>query len=160
MDAKKAVYIGTFDPFTRGHMDVVERAGRLFSVVIVGIGKNSTKQVAFSVEERVEMILEACKHLNNIQVAPLTGLAVNFAEAHSASVLIRGLRTEADYVYEMQMATMNRSLAPSLETIFIPTKQSFSHISSSLVKEVAALGGNVEELVPESVNQRLLKKYR
>lgn len=154
-----AVYLGTFDPLTAGHYDVIVRAAAIFNSVIIGIGKNKAKDACFSVSERIEMISSACAGLKNVSVEAFEGLAVNFADRHQARVMVRGLRTEADYVYEMQMAMMNRILDRRIETVFIPTRQDLSHVSSSLVKEVAALGGNISELVPKEVYNHLRKKF-
>jgi len=155
----RAVYLGTFDPLTLGHLDVITRAAKLFDRLIIGIGKNSSKKPCFSLEERLEMVQGACSDLNNTEFYSFSGLAVNFARQHNALVMVRGLRTEADYVYEMQMAMMNFTLSSEIETVFIPTRQDLSHISSSLVKEVAALGGNISRLVPDLVFENLAKRF-
>lgn len=155
-----AAYLGTFDPLTLGHFDIISRASKLFDHLVVGIGQQSSKNPCFSVGERLAMTRGVCASLGNVTVDAFTGLAVEFAASHGAMVLVRGLRTEADYVYEMQMAMMNRILANTLETIFIPTRQELSHLSSSLVKEVAALGGNISQLVPPIVFTHLQTRYK
>lgn len=153
------IYVGTFDPLTNGHCDVIRRASALFENLTVAVGENVNKNAFFSVAERVQLISEVAKELgSNIIARSFSGLAVNFANSIGASVMVRGLRTEADYTYEMQMATMNKNLCADIETIFIPTSQELSHISSSLVKEVAVMGGDVSRLVPVIVNQRLREK--
>ena len=154
-----AVYLGTFDPLTLGHFDLIERASRVFKTLVVGVGVNTAKKPCFSLPERLAMTREACQSLTNVKVHDFKGLAYDFALSHRARVLVRGLRTEADYVYEMQMAAMNKTLCDSIETIFIPASQSLSHISSSLVKEVASLGGDVSSLVPPIVLAYLTEKY-
>lgn len=153
--AHVAIYLGSFDPVTFGHLDVIERASKLFDKLIVGVGKNATKNFCFSAEERFQMVQEECARFQNVEVKRLDGLAVNFAKAEGAKVIVRGLRTEADYVYEMQMAMINKTLAEELDTVFIPTRQSFSHISSSLVKEVASYGGDVSDFVPAPIAAKL-----
>ena len=156
---RKAVYLGTFDPLTLGHLDIITRASRMFDQLILGIGVNSSKSPCFELEERLDMVRGICAHLPNIHIDSFQGLAVNFAKNHDARIMVRGLRTEADYAYEMQMAMMNHILSSGIETIFIPTRQELSHISSSMVKEVAALGGNVSGLVPPLVFKKLSEKF-
>ena len=151
-----AVYLGSFDPLTFGHLDVIERAAKIFDKLIVGVGKNSSKDFLFSPSERFEMMTKECEKFSNVSVKALGGLAVDFAKSCGASVIVRGLRTEADFAYEMKMAFINKTLSDNLDTIFIPTRQNFSHLSSSLVKEVASYGGDVSKFVPESA----LKKIR
>lgn len=152
------LYPGTFDPLTLGHLDVIERASRLFGIVIVAIGKNSGKDPFFSDEERKLIIEEVCADMPNVRVEIFGGLAVEFAETVQASALVRGLRTEADFMYEMQMAMMNRSLDQHLESVFVPTRQDLSHISSSLVKDIVKLGGDVSPFVPPLVSKKLSEK--
>lgn len=161
MSQGTGVYVGSFDPITNGHCDIIQRASYLFNKLIVGVGLNTQKTPFFSTEERVEILNEVCATLNtNIVVKTFTGLAVEFARLQGANVMVRGLRTESDYVLEMQMAMMNRTLKDDVETIFIPTRQDLSHISSSLVKEVALLGGDVSKLVPEVVSSKLSAKRK
>jgi pantetheine-phosphate adenylyltransferase len=155
-----AVYPGTFDPPTMGHLDVIERASKLFGRVVVAIGSNASKVPAFTTAERMRIMEKICGKLKNVSFAEFSGLVVEFARAQGASCLIRGLRTEVDFTYEMQMALMNRTLAAELETVFIPTSQETGHISSSLVKEVAALGGDVSTLVHPSVARALAEKFQ
>ncbi|MCY4443798.1 MAG: pantetheine-phosphate adenylyltransferase [Proteobacteria bacterium] len=153
-----ALYAGTFDPITLGHLDVIETASTLFSKLVIAIGKNPQKATLFTEEERNHMVRKTCSHLGNVEVDTFKGLVANYAKKRHINVFVRGLRTEADYVYEMQMAMMNKNLQPSIHTIFIPTKQMHSHISSTLVKEVAFLGGDIANLVPKNIQKALLAK--
>lgn len=155
---RRVVYPGTFDPLTNGHLDVIEKASHLFDEVVVAIGQNRTKNAFFSGDERRVMIEEVCQYLPNVTVGLFDGLAIEFTSSVGAIALVRGLRTEADFMYEMQMAMMNRNLNDHLETVFIPTRQDLSHVSSSLVKEVSFLGGDVSKLVPPLVSKKLAEK--
>lgn len=152
------IYPGTFDPMTNGHLNIIQRASKMFDVVYVAIGANPEKNPTFTPEERKILITKICEPLKNVKVEIFHGLAVNFAKKLNAKGIVRGLRTEADFMYEMQMAMMNKSLNKDLETIFIPTMQELSHISSSLLKSVASLGGNISEYLPREINDALLKK--
>ncbi len=156
----KAAYLGTFDPLTNGHLDVITRASKIFDELLIGVGHNSRKMIAFSLEDRLQMMSQSCSKLKNVKVMSFQGLAIDFALAHDVSVIVRGIRTEADYVYEMQMAMMNYTLSQEIETIFIPTRQGLSHISSTLVNEVAQLGGDVSQLVPPTVQKKLDERYK
>ena len=158
MQVNKAIYLGTFDPLTNGHCDVISRASRIFENIVVGVGNNKQKQDLFSQQERVKIIEEYTKKLPGVKVKCFSGLTVDFATKENSTIIIRGVRTEADYTYEMQMAMMNKSLMQDLETIFIPTQQGYSHISSTLVKEVALLGGDVATMVPAHVIKFLQEK--
>ena len=153
-----AVYIGTFDPLTLGHLDLIKRAHNIFSKLVVGVGENTTKKTFFTVSERIAMLKETCKDLAQVEIKKAEGLAVDFAKAHQASVLVRGLRTEADFASEMQMSHMNKTLMGEIETIFIPTRQELCHISSTLIKEIASLGGHIKGFVPEKVAQKIKEK--
>ena len=155
-----AAYLGTFDPITLGHFDIISRAATIFHTLYIGIGTNKEKKNFFSVAERMAIIHDVCRNLPNVKVKAFSGLAVDFAKAVDASVLVRGLRTEADFVYELQMAMMNRTLDMAIDTVFVPTRQDLSHVSSSLVKEVALLGGNVHKLVPAVVAVALRKQVK
>jgi pantetheine-phosphate adenylyltransferase len=159
---KIAVYPGSFDPITNGHIDVVERTLRIFDRVIVAIATNPDKDSSlFSVDERLEMIREVLqKHGSRVETDSFEGLLVDYAEKIGAQVIIRGLRAISDFEYEFQMATMNRGLKPKLETLFMMTGESFFYVSSRLVKEVVSLGGDVSSLVPKTVFQKLRKKSR
>ncbi len=153
-----AIYPGSFDPITNGHLDLIERGARLFGRLIVSILRNETKAPLFSVEERMEMLREVLHVYPNVEVDSFGGLLVDHAAAHSATVLLRGIRAISDYEYELQMALMNRRLRPGLETVFLMAGETYSFISSRLVKEVFSLGGNIAGLVPPSVQARLQRR--
>lgn len=153
-----ALYAGTFDPMTLGHLDVLIRARNIFDGVVVGVGPSS-KQPLFSVTERMKMVKDAVANIPDIAVVAFEGLTVAFAKDNGISVLIRGLRNESDFSYELQMAHMNRSLERLLDTVFIPTSQEFSHISSSLVRDIARLGGPVGRMVPPTVFKKITEKF-
>ncbi len=152
-----AVYPGTFDPFTRGHLDLVERALRLFPRVVVAIADNPQKAPLFTVEERKAIIREATGHLAGVEIDAFHTLLVHYARERGALVVIRGLRAVSDFEFEFQMALMNRKLADSIETVFLMPHEAYSYLSSRLVKEVASLGGQVDDLVPPMA-ARLLKE--
>lgn len=154
----KAIYPGTFDPITLGHLDIIRRASTMFDEVIVAAAASSSKQPMFNLDERVALIENACSDLTNISVVGFTGLLVDFAKEHDGKVLVRGVRTIADFEYEMQLANMNRRLDGQLETIFLTPSEEFSFVSSSLVKDVARHGGDIAQFVPEHVNQQVLAK--
>ncbi|MGB9608009.1 MAG: pantetheine-phosphate adenylyltransferase [bacterium] len=154
----KAIYPGTFDPPTNGHLDLIERSAKLFDVLIVAIGESTEKKPLFSLEERLEMLRELCVQFPNVEVVHFKGLLVNFAREKGANIIIRGLRAISDFEYEMQMALMNRKLAPNIETLFLMTSEKWSFLSSSLVKEIALLGGCVKGLVPPLVEKYLKEK--
>ena len=153
-----AIYPGTFDPITNGHLDLIERASKLFDKIIIGVAYSPTKRPLFSLEERVEMIQQVTSELDNVVVIGFTGLLVDLAKQNKASVLIRGVRAVADYEYEFQLANVNRSLYPELETIFLTPIEKNSFISSTIVKEVARHGGDVSGFVSESVAAELVNK--
>jgi pantetheine-phosphate adenylyltransferase len=150
-----AIYPGSFDPITNGHLDLIHRGARLFDRLIVSILRNETKEPLFSVEERMEMLREVVSVYPNVEVDSFEGLLVEHAAAHSAGVILRGIRAISDYEYELQMALMNRRLRPNIETLFMMSNEIYSFISSRMVKEVFGLGGNVSGLVPPSVEERL-----
>lgn len=155
-----AVYAGSFDPVTNGHLDIVERAAALFSKVIVAVGKDTEKNPMFSVEERVEMLKGSTEGMDNVEVNWFSGLLVDYVRKRGAQAIVRGLRVLSDFEYEFEMALMNRKLAPDLETVFLMTRADHLLLSSSLLKEIAALGGSIEGLVPKTVETRLLKAVR
>jgi pantetheine-phosphate adenylyltransferase len=155
-----AIYPGSFDPITNGHLDLIERGSRMFDKLIVSILRNDSKQPLFSVEERTEMLLEVVNVYPNIEVDSFHGLLVDHAAAHGATVLLRGIRAISDYEYELQMALMNRRLRPGIETVFMMANEAYSFISSRLVKEVFGLGGDISGLVPPSVEERLRRRMR
>lgn len=152
---RTAIYPGSFDPLTNGHVDVVERAARLFDHVVVAVARNSAKAPLFSVEERVDQLAAALAHCPNVRVTTFEGLLVAFARETGAAAIIRGLRAVSDFEYEFQMALMNRRLAPEIETVFLMTDADKAFLSSSMVKEVARLGGEIHGLVPEVVENAL-----
>ncbi len=148
---------GTFDPVTNGHLDIIGRAGSCFDAVVVGVLENPSKQPLFEVEERVAMLKEACSALANVRVSSFSGLLVEFARRERAEVIVKGLRAVSDYEFEIQMAQMNLRLG-EVETLFMSTNPRWSFLSSSLVKEVARFGGDVEGLVPDVVRERLTER--
>jgi pantetheine-phosphate adenylyltransferase len=150
-----AIYPGSFDPVHFGHLDIIERASRQFDAVVIGVAVTSGKVPFFSIDERVEMLRHAVGNRPSVRVTAFTGLTVDFARIHGAAAIVKGLRAAMDLEYEMTMAFMNRRLAPEIETIFFPTHPELSFISSTLIREVAALGGAVDSLVPAGVAQRL-----
>lgn len=150
-----AIYPGSFDPITNGHLDLIERGSRLFDSLTVAILRNEAKEPLFSVEERMEMLRDVVADYGNVDVDCFHGLLVDYAARRKASVVIRGIRAISDYEGELQMALMNRRLAPSVETVFLMAGEAYSFISSRLVKEVIGLGGNISGLVPPSVEVRL-----
>jgi pantetheine-phosphate adenylyltransferase len=153
-----AIYPGSFDPITNGHLDLIARGSRLAEKLIVAVLGNQAKQPFFRVEERVEMLQEAVQPYSNVEVDAFDGLLVDYAAARGASLILRGIRAVSDYEMELQMALMNRRLNPRIETIFLMASEEASFISSHLVREVASLGGDVSGLVPPSVALRLKKR--
>jgi pantetheine-phosphate adenylyltransferase len=146
-----AAYSGTFDPITYGHYDIIERAAHMFPRLIVAVGLNPSKNPRFNLDERVELIRDVVKKLSNVEVKGFSGLVVDFARDNGVTVLVRGVRTVGDVDYEKQMAVMNRDLYPELDTVMLAPSPEFAHLSSSLVRELAALGAPVEKLVPAAV---------
>ena len=155
----KALYPGSFDPLTLGHLDVIERGAHLFDGLVVAVLRNPSKNPCFSVEQRIEQIRSATAHLHQIEVAAFDGLTVEFAERFGAGVILRGLRALSDFEYELQIAHTNKSLAPELETLFLATATAHSFLSSSVVKEVARFGGPVGHMVPTGVAEDLLRLF-
>jgi pantetheine-phosphate adenylyltransferase len=155
-----AIYPGSFDPITNGHLDVIERGSRLFDRLIVSILRNESKSPLFSVEERIEMLREAVRPFPNVEVESFDGLLADYALRKNAGAILRGIRAISDYENELQMALMNRRLQPGLETVFLLAGEAFSFISSRLVKEVISLGGNIAGLVPPLVEQRLRERMK
>ena len=153
-----AVYPGSFDPLTNGHLDLIERGSKLFDVLVVAILKNAEKDPLFSERERTEMLKAETKRLKNVEIATFDGLLIDFVRKQEAQAVVRGIRAISDYEYELQMALMNRKLAPGVETVFMMPAVSYSYLSSRLVKEVVRLGGSVKGLVPELVERELQKK--
>ena len=155
-----AIYPGSFDPITNGHLDLIARGSRLVDRLIVAVLRNQSKQPLFSVEERMEMIAGTVKQYPNVEVASFDGLLVDYAAQRGASMILRGIRAVSDYELEWQMALMNRRLSPEIETVFLMAGEEYSFISSHLVKEVASLGGNVSGMVPPSVEARLKARFQ
>lgn len=154
----KAIYPGTFDPMTNGHLDIVSRAALMFDHVILAIAASPSKKPMFTLEERVALATQVTSHLKNVEVIGFSDLMANFAKAQGANVLVRGLRTVSDFEYEMQLANMNRHLLPTLESVFMMPSKEWSFISSSLVKEVARHGGDITPFLPQVVTQALMEK--
>lgn len=155
-----AVYPGSFDPITNGHLDVIERASRLYDKLIVGVLSNVSKQPLFTVGERVKMIAQVTEHLENVEVDSFTGLLVDFAKSKKATVIVKGLRTVADFEYEFQMALLNKALNPEYETMFMMTDTKYSYISSSMVRELAGFHGDLTGLVPREIIKVIKEKYK
>ncbi len=156
----KAIYPGTFDPITDGHLDLVIRASKLFSQVIIAIASNPGKTPLFSLKERVEMAEEVTAHLSNVTIIGFSNLLVDCAKEYNADVVLRGLRAVSDFEYEFQMAGMNRRLSPELETMFLTPAEQYEFISSSMIREIAKLKGDVSSFVPKCVEERLVKKFK
>jgi pantetheine-phosphate adenylyltransferase len=155
-----AIYPGSFDPITNGHLDLIGRASRLADRLIVGVLLNSNKNPMFSIEERVELARSATKAFPNVEVQHFDGLLVDFAERSEARIIVRGIRAISDYEFELQMALMNRRLKPSLETVFLMAGEQYSFLSSRIIKEVARLGGEFGGMVPPEVEGALKAKYK
>ncbi len=153
-----AIYPGSFDPITSGHLDLIARGSKLVDRLIVAILRNESKRALFSVEERAEMLGEVLKPYSNVEVGWFEGLTVEYAAERGATLIFRGIRAISDYEYELQMALMNQRLAPGIETVFLMAGEKYSFVSSKLVKEVASLGGNISGLVPPVVEQRLRER--
>jgi pantetheine-phosphate adenylyltransferase len=157
---RRAIYPGSFDPVTNGHIDVIDRARKLFDEVIVAVAHNDQKQPLFTLAERLELLQGTIGKLENVEIAPLDGLLVDFAMAREATAVIRGLRAVSDFEFEFQMALMNRKLEANVETIFLMPKEEYTYLSSRIVKEIARLGGRVAEFVPKQVATALETKLK
>lgn len=155
-----AIYPGTFDPVTLGHLDVIKRAAQIFDRVVVAVAVSTKKKTWFSLKERMTLMKGAVEGVPGIEIVSFDGLLVNFARSHDVTVIVRGLRAFSDFEYEFQMALSNRKLAPDVETLFLMTSETHSYVSSTVVREVAELGGNTEEFVPAVVHRALLKKMK
>lgn len=156
---RRAVYPGSFDPVTFGHLDVIRRSSALVDELIVGVLNNNTKTPLFSVEERVKILLEVTKDIRNVRVEFFSGLSVDFVKNCNAGFLVRGLRAITDFEYELQMAQTNRIMNPEIDTIFLTTSLEYAYLSSSTVKEVAAYGGDISKFVPQVVVEHMHEKY-
>ena len=157
---KTIVYPGTFDPITNGHIDLVERCAKLFGKVVIGIAASQRKGPLFTVEERIELASEALQHISNVEIRGFDYLLVNFVKDCKADAVMRGLRAVSDFEYEFQLANMNRALAPDIESIFLTPAERFSYISSSLVREISSLDGDVSNFVPVNVANALMAKHK
>lgn len=155
-----AIYPGSFDPCTNGHLDIIERSSEIFEKVIVAILVNSSKTPTFSVEERMELLKAATAHIPNVEVMSFNGLLAQFAEQQGAKVIIKGLRAVSDFEYEFQMSLTNTKLNPNVETLFMITKSENMYLSSSIVREVARYGGSVEDMVPAVILNQIYKKFQ
>jgi len=155
----RVVYPGSFDPVTKGHLNIIKRASNIFDEVIVSVFNNPNKDPIFSMEERVELLKETTKEISEVSVDSFTGLTTNYVKSKNASAIIRGLRAVSDFEGEFQMASMNKELDPEIETIFLMTDSKYAFLSSSVVKEVAQFGGSMDNVVPKVVEKALLKKY-
>lgn len=154
-----AIYPGSFDPITLGHLDIIERGCKLFELVIVAVLRNPNKTPLFTVEERIEQIRASVQHLHNLEVVSFKGLTVEYAKQRNAKVILRGLRVLSDFEMELQMAHTNKTLSDKIETVFLATSNEYSFLSSSVVKEIAKFSGSVDHLVPKHVAQDIYKKY-
>ena len=155
-----AIYPGSFDPITLGHIDIIERGAKLFDKIIVAVLSNSSKHPLFTVDKRIEQITECTKHITNVEVGSFAGLTVEYAKLHNAGVLLRGLRVLSDFEKELQMAHTNKTLNHEIETVFLATTTEYSFLSSSIVKEIAQFGGSIAHLVSENVAQDMHQKYQ
>jgi pantetheine-phosphate adenylyltransferase len=155
-----AIYPGTFDPITLGHIDIIQRGSKLFDRVIVTIAVNQSKEPLFSLEERLEMIDDAIKNFNNVTVEKFNGLLVNFAYKKKAMVILRGLRAVSDFEYEFQMALMNKHLHDEISTIFLMPNEKYTYLNSTIIKDVARHGGNIKKFVTKFVERKLINKFK
>ena len=157
---KTIVYPGTFDPITNGHVDLIERASKLFDKIIIGIASNQKKSPLFTIDERIHLATVAVAHLDNVEIIGFDYLLVNFVKDCNAEAVMRGLRAVSDFEYEFQLANMNRALSPELESIFLTPSEKFSYISSSLIREISALKGDASKFVPPHGAAALLEKFK
>jgi len=155
----KAIYPGSFDPITNGHIDVIQRASKIFDTLIIAVSQNINKKPFLSINEKIETINLSVKRINNVEVLSFDELLVNFARSKNAQIIIRGLRAVSDFEYEFQLAGMNRHLDNNIETFFMTPSEEFSNISSSLIREIISLGGDISGFVPDSVHKALKRKF-
>jgi len=154
-----AIYPGSFDPVTNGHLDIIDRASKVFDHLVVAVLENPRKSALFTMEERVKMLKSIVDHYNNVEVDYYTGLLVEYAQKRNSSIIIKGLRAISDFEFEFQMALVNRKLNCNVETMFMMTNNMYSFVSSSIVKEVASYGGDIRDLVPPQVYQMIMEKF-
>lgn len=156
---KKAIYPGSFDPVTLGHLDIIERSAKLADHLIVGVLRNDSKSPLFSVDERVNMLREVTNHIPNVEIMSFSGLLVDFAKEQNVSIIVRGLRAVTDFEYELQMSQTNRIVSDDIDTIFLNTNLKYAYLSSSVVKEIAKYGGDISKFVPECIIDKVREKY-
>ena len=155
-----AIYPGSFDPCTNGHLDIIERSSKIFEKVIVAVLLNSSKTPTFTVEERIDLLKTATEHITNVEVVSFNGLLAQFAQDRNAKVIIKGLRAVSDFEYEFQMSLTNTKLNPNVETLFMTTKSENMYLSSSIVREVARYGGDISDMVPKVITEKIYKKFK
>lgn len=155
-----AIYPGSFDPVTNGHLDVIERASKMFDKLIIGVLKNNLKTPLFTFQERVKMLEKVTSHINNIEVVSFDGLLIDFAHSKNASIIVRGLRAITDFEFELQLSQTNKVIAPDIDTVFLTTNLKYSYLSSSIVKEIAAYDGDISAFVNPLVAEEIIKKMR
>lgn len=156
---KTAIYPGSFDPVTLGHYDIIERSSKIFDKLIVGVLNNSAKSPLFSVEERVNMLKDVTSHFPNVEVQSFAGLLIDFVRSNDANVIVRGLRAITDFEYELQLAQMNRVIAPEIDTLFLTTNLKYAYLSSSMAKEVAMYGGDISSFLSPEIVEKVREKY-
>ena len=156
---KTAIYPGSFDPVTLGHYDIIERSSKIFDKLIVGVLNNSAKSPLFSVEERVNMLKDVTSHFPNVEVQSFAGLLIDFVRSNDANVIVRGLRDITDFEYELQLAQMNRVIAPEIDTLFLTTNLKYAYLSSSMAKEVAMYGGDISSFLSPEIAEKVREKY-
>ena len=156
--APRAIYAGSFDPLTYGHLNVIERGARIVGELVVAVARNTSKHGVFSTEERMDLIREATTHIDNVRIDAFEGLLVEYARSVDARLLLRGLRSVNDFQYEFQMALTNKELWPEIDTVFLATEGKYAHVASSLIREIVAMGGSVRGMVPEHVERKLVEK--
>ena len=160
MNGRTVIYPGSFDPFTNGHLNIIARAAGVFEKIIISVGHNTSKKTTLSTEERVSLIAEVTRDYPNVEVESFEGLLVDYIRKKETSTVLRGMRCHSDFEYELQMATANKLMNEEVETLFMVTESQFSHISSSLIKEIISLGGSARGFVPEAVEKKLVEKLR